>query len=285
MQARTAEQIFKVLGELKGGAMKFGQAMSIFEAAMPEEVAGPYRATLTRLQDSAPPMPASVVHKVLADELGPGWRHQFRLRRHPRRGRLDRPGAPGRVARRPRGGGQGAVPGAGKALISDLTQLPVGPAFGRLIPGLDIKPIMAELEQRVAEELDYGLEAEAQRHSRRPSRTTRDFAIPQAVAPAATSWSRSGSTACRCPRSSPTAPGAATRAAQRYLGSSSSARRGPVCCTPTRTPATSACWPTAAGIIDFGVDRTKRGADRPCPNRVTDYAWHGAARAIAFGRM
>ena len=36
VQARTAEQLFKVLGELKGGAMKFGQAMSIFEAALPD---------------------------------------------------------------------------------------------------------------------------------------------------------------------------------------------------------------------------------------------------------
>ena len=59
IQARTAEQLFKVLGELKGGAMKVGQAMSIFEAALPEEVAGPYRATLTKLQDSAPPLPAA----------------------------------------------------------------------------------------------------------------------------------------------------------------------------------------------------------------------------------
>ena len=47
VQARTADQLFKVLGELKGGAMKFGQALSIFEAAMPEDLAGPYRATLT----------------------------------------------------------------------------------------------------------------------------------------------------------------------------------------------------------------------------------------------
>jgi len=77
VQARTAEQIFKVLGELKGGAMKFGQALSIFEAAMPEEFAGPYRATLTKLQDAAPPMPASVVHRVLAAEMGPRWRQKF----------------------------------------------------------------------------------------------------------------------------------------------------------------------------------------------------------------
>jgi hypothetical protein len=39
--ARTAEQLFSTLGELKGGAAKLGQAMSVFEAAMPEEVAAP----------------------------------------------------------------------------------------------------------------------------------------------------------------------------------------------------------------------------------------------------
>jgi hypothetical protein len=54
LQARTAEQLFSVLGQLKGGAMKFGQALSIFESAFPEEMAAPYRAMLTKLQDSAP---------------------------------------------------------------------------------------------------------------------------------------------------------------------------------------------------------------------------------------
>jgi len=41
VQVRTAEQLFAVLGELKGGAMKFGQALSVFEAALPDELAGP----------------------------------------------------------------------------------------------------------------------------------------------------------------------------------------------------------------------------------------------------
>src|SRR5450755_5026614 len=77
IQQRTAEQIFRVLGELKGGAMKLGQALSVFEAALPPEIAGPYRATLARLQESAPPLPASTVHKVLAEDLGPDWRAQF----------------------------------------------------------------------------------------------------------------------------------------------------------------------------------------------------------------
>src|SRR5271170_5340126 len=77
IQQRTAEQIFRVLGELKGGAMKLGQALSIFEAALPPEIAGPYRATLTRLQESAPPLPARTVHQVLARELGEDWRDRF----------------------------------------------------------------------------------------------------------------------------------------------------------------------------------------------------------------
>ena len=47
--------------------MKIGQALSIFEAALPPEIAGPYRATLTRLQESAPPLPAPTVHQVLAE--------------------------------------------------------------------------------------------------------------------------------------------------------------------------------------------------------------------------
>ncbi len=40
IQQRTADQIFRVLGELKGGALKVGQALSIFEAALPPELAG-----------------------------------------------------------------------------------------------------------------------------------------------------------------------------------------------------------------------------------------------------
>ena len=54
LQQRAAEQLFRVLGELKGGAMKFGQALSLFESVLPEEVAAPYRAHLARLQDAAP---------------------------------------------------------------------------------------------------------------------------------------------------------------------------------------------------------------------------------------
>src|SRR6478752_1796850 len=77
IQQRTADQVFRVLGELKGGAMKLGQALSVFEAALPPEMAEPYRATLARLQESAPPLPARTIHKVLADDMGEQWRASF----------------------------------------------------------------------------------------------------------------------------------------------------------------------------------------------------------------
>ncbi len=78
LQQRTAEQLFAVLGELKGGAMKFGQALSVFEAALPEESAAPYREALTKLQEAAPPMPAATMHRVLDEQFGRRWRERFR---------------------------------------------------------------------------------------------------------------------------------------------------------------------------------------------------------------
>jgi len=165
IQMRTAEQVFRVLGELKGGAMKVGQALSVFEAALPEEMAGPYRATLTRLQDAAPPMPAQTVHDVLADQLGPDWRERF-----PEFD--DDPAAAASIGQVhkavSRDGRTVAVkvqyPGAGKALLGDLNQVSrMGRMFGAMVPGMDIKPLLDELRARVAEELDYLKESQSQR--------------------------------------------------------------------------------------------------------------------------
>jgi predicted unusual protein kinase regulating ubiquinone biosynthesis (AarF/ABC1/UbiB family) len=164
IQQRTAEQIFRVLGELKGGAMKLGQALSIFEAALPPEIAGPYRATLTKLQESAPPLPASTVHKVLARDLDEDWRERFA-------DFDDNPVAAasiGQVHRATWTDGRSVAvkiqyPGAGKALLNDFTQLSrAWRLFSVLMPGLDVKPLLEELRNRVAEELDYHLEASSQ---------------------------------------------------------------------------------------------------------------------------
>lgn len=184
IQAKTAEQVFRVLGELKGGAMKVGQAMSVFEAALPEEMAGPYRETLTKLQDAAPPMSAATVHRVMSEELGPDWRDRFTEFN-------DVPAASasiGQVHRAVyRDGRDVAVkiqyPGAAKALISDLNQVSrLGRLFGSMVPGLDVKPLLEELKARVAEELDYLREANTGRAFAAAYEGDPEFLIPHVLA-------------------------------------------------------------------------------------------------------
>ncbi|GAQ59257.1 ABC1 kinase family protein [Streptomyces acidiscabies] len=183
LQQRTADQLFKVLGELKGGAMKFGQALSVFEAALPEDVAGPYRAALTKLQEAAPPMPVRTVHAVLAEHLGANWQDLF-LEFD------DKPAAAasiGQVHRAVwRDGRDVAVkvqyPGAGEALLSDLNQLSrFARLLGPLVPGMDVKPLITELRDRVSEELDYALEATAQRAHAQEFTDDPDIVVPTVV--------------------------------------------------------------------------------------------------------
>ncbi len=183
VQARTAAQLFRVLGELKGGAMKFGQAMSVFEAALPEHLAGPYRETLTKLQESAPPLPAKTVYAVLAEQLGPDWRSLFA-------GFDNRPSAAasiGQVHRAVWADGRDVAvkvqyPGAGRALLADLNQIGrLSRLFGLLVPGLDTKPLVAELKERVAEELDYRLEGRSQEQFATAYAGDPDLLIPRVV--------------------------------------------------------------------------------------------------------
>ncbi|MFI9719156.1 ABC1 kinase family protein [Streptomyces sp. NPDC052396] len=183
LQQRTADQLFATLGQLKGGAMKLGQALSVFESALPEQVAGPYRAALTKLQEAAPPMPVKSVHAALAERLGPDWPDLFQEFE-------DKPAAAASIGQVHRAvwhdGRQVAVkvqyPGAGEALLSDLTQLGrFAKLLGPLVPGMDIKPLISELRDRVSEELDYELEARAQRAHAREFAGDPDVTVPEVV--------------------------------------------------------------------------------------------------------
>ncbi len=186
LQQRTAEQLFAVLGQLKGGAMKLGQTLSVFEAAVPEEVAAPYRDALVKLQAEAPPMPVRTVHAVLAQQLGGRWRERFR-------DFDDTPAAAasiGQVHRATwRDGRDVAVkiqyPGAATALMADLNQLArFARLFAALFPGMDVKPLITELKARVVEELDYGMEADAQRTFAAAYADDPQIVVPRVVASA-----------------------------------------------------------------------------------------------------
>lgn len=182
IQRRTAEQLFAVLGSLKGGAMKVGQALSVLEAAMPEDFVEPYREMLVRLQDAAPPMPIAEVHQVLVRDLGPQWRKTLTIE--------DTPVAAASIGQVHRGvaadGRAIAVkvqyPGADKALRSDLQQIA---RLARLattwMPAIDIKPVTDELLAAADEELDYGLEAGNQRAFAEAFRDDPDVAVPDVV--------------------------------------------------------------------------------------------------------
>lgn len=184
LNQKAAEQLFAVLGELKGGAMKFGQALSVFEAAVPEEFGEHYREALTKLQASAPPMPAATVHRVLDEQLGTRWRERFRSFD-------DTPAASANIGQVHRAvwsdGRPVAVkvqyPGADEALRSDLKTLSrMSSMFASMVPGADVKPMLAEITERTEEELDYRIEAANQRAFAAAFEGHPDIVVPRVVA-------------------------------------------------------------------------------------------------------
>ena len=179
----AADQLFAVLGELKGGAMKFGQVLSMMEAMLPEEIAAPFRAKLAQLQDSAPPMPTSRVHGVLRAELGTDWRSHF-AEFEPR------PAAAASIGQvhRARLAGSGEpvavkvqYPGADAALRSDLKQIQrLAAAASAVTGGLDVVALTREVAARIAEEVDYLHEAAAQNQMAEAVAGHPRFVVPRA---------------------------------------------------------------------------------------------------------
>jgi len=186
LMEKAANQLFTVLGELKGGAMKVGQALSVLEAAIPDEYGEPYREALTKLQKDAPPLPANKVHRVLDAQLGTKWRERFSSFD-------DTPVASASIGQVHKAvwsdGRQVAVkiqyPGADEALRADLKtmQRMVGVAK-QLAPGADVQGIVDELIERTEMELDYRLEADNQRKFAKAYEGDPHFAIPHVVASA-----------------------------------------------------------------------------------------------------
>jgi predicted unusual protein kinase regulating ubiquinone biosynthesis (AarF/ABC1/UbiB family) len=128
-------------------------------------------------------MPTRTVHTVLAERLGEDWRELFVEFQ-------DKPSAAASIGQVHRAvwhdGREVAVkvqyPGAGEALLSDLNQLSrFARLLGPLVPGMDIKPLITELKDRVSEELDYGLEAQAQQAHAEEFAGDPDVLVPAVV--------------------------------------------------------------------------------------------------------
>ena len=183
LMEKAANQLFNVLGELKGGAMKVGQALSVLEAAIPEEFGEPYREALTKLQKDAPPLSAAKVHRVLDGQLGTKWRDRFTSFD-------DEPVASASIGQVHKGvwsdGREVAVkiqyPGADEALRADLkTMRRLTTVLRQLAPGADVQAVVDELIERTEMELDYRLEADNQRAFAKAYEGHPHFFVPHVV--------------------------------------------------------------------------------------------------------
>ncbi len=160
-ELKTAESITEALGNMKGALMKLGQMASYLDQGMPE----PVREALAELQQNAPPMSAELAAQVVAEELGAPPEVAF----------ATWDPAPiasasiGQVHRAITHDGRAVAvkvqyPGVGDAIRADLDNAGLlFTAIGMLFPGLEPEPLVAELRERLAEELDYRLEADNQR--------------------------------------------------------------------------------------------------------------------------
>jgi len=160
-QLRSAEQVAEMLGGMKGALMKLGQMASYLDQGLPE----PVRAALAELQQNAPPMAPELVADVIRAELGGEPTTVF--------AEWDPvPLAAASIGQVHRGvtwdGAAVAVkvqyPGVDRAVAADLQNTDLlFQVLGMLFPGMDPGPIVAELRERLVEELDYRIEADHQR--------------------------------------------------------------------------------------------------------------------------
>ncbi|NLV56749.1 MAG: AarF/ABC1/UbiB kinase family protein [Acidimicrobiales bacterium] len=159
-QLRTADDVVATLGNMKGAMMKLGQMASYLDQGLPE----PVREALSQLRSDAPPMSGELAAQAIERELG----------QPP--DRLFAEWDPVPIASASIGQVHRALthderavavkvqyPGIDAAIRSDLSS--VGLLFtsmGAVYPGLEPGPLIEELKSRLAEELDYGLEARNQ---------------------------------------------------------------------------------------------------------------------------
>jgi predicted unusual protein kinase regulating ubiquinone biosynthesis (AarF/ABC1/UbiB family) len=155
---RTAADVAKELGEMKGVLMKAGQMISFIFESLPDEA----QAALATLQADAAPMAPSLAAGVVTDALGGPPEHVFL-------DWTDMPAAAasiGQVHRAVTHDGRDVAvkvqyPGVHEAIESDLDAAEVmyGMFSSLMLKGLDARGLVDELRARMREELDYRLEA------------------------------------------------------------------------------------------------------------------------------
>src|ERR671916_430213 len=164
-QMEAAEQIFEVLGQMKGAAMKVGQVASFIDTgAFPPEFQERIQAKLAELRDAAPRVPFERMRKVVENGLGERLTDVF--------AEFDEKAVAaasiGQVYRASLHDGREVAvkvqyPGVAQAVRADLQNLGlIMRVAKRIAPGMDTKAMTREIRERLTDELDY--EHEAQQH-------------------------------------------------------------------------------------------------------------------------
>jgi predicted unusual protein kinase regulating ubiquinone biosynthesis (AarF/ABC1/UbiB family) len=164
-ELRTAEAVAERLGNMKGALMKLGQMASYVDEGLP----APLREALAQLQASAPPMSGELAAEVVLHDLGARPEALF-VQWDPvpiaaaSIGQVHRA-----VAIDPTTGLERAVavkvqyPGVGDAVATDLKNADLlGLLLQQGFGGLNPDDMVAEIKERLTEELDYRLEARNQ---------------------------------------------------------------------------------------------------------------------------
>jgi predicted unusual protein kinase regulating ubiquinone biosynthesis (AarF/ABC1/UbiB family) len=158
---QTAEDVAVTLGTMKGVLMKIGQMASYVDDGLSPAV----RRTLSRLQDSVPPMSEELAAGVVQEELG----------RPPERAFAQWDPQPiaaasiGQVHRAITHDGRAVAvkvqyPGIAETMAADLDNVALLRRMLRITaPNQDVEALVAELRERIREELDYRKEARNQR--------------------------------------------------------------------------------------------------------------------------
>ena len=162
---RTAQQVAAELGEMKGALMKLGQMASYLDDGLPE----PLRLALAQLQSQAPPMSVDLARAEIERELGAPIEDLFAAFD-------DEPIAAASIgqvhraiARMPDGTERAVAvkvqyPGVAEAIDADLrTADLLGALLALGFKSLNPDDMVAEIKERLIEELDYTREAENQR--------------------------------------------------------------------------------------------------------------------------
>ncbi|HEY2771988.1 MAG TPA: AarF/ABC1/UbiB kinase family protein [Solirubrobacteraceae bacterium] len=161
-QLKSAESLVKVLGGMRGAAMKVGQTLSAVDLGLvPEEIRPQFQEILATLQQDAKPVPFKAIRKVIEEDLDEKLTDSF--------AEFDpepiAAASIGQVHRAELHDGRAVAvkvqyPGIAEAIHADMQNLRLGLKLLSVIaPGIDTGAIAGEIRERISQELDYELEA------------------------------------------------------------------------------------------------------------------------------